>query len=167
MISKNFCLITAVRFFRACQKSEFESEIRNHNSISVITTGFDKKAENPWKQRLSALLAGVAKGTWTPDPTLRSMAYRFVRRFEPCCLMLNFQRNSDIIYRHISCVIPWSTVWVSMVLGRPISKFLANNESHIMDRYSCCTELQCLDRERGLVLYSTCKWFLCLAHTLF
>ena len=119
------------------------------------------------RKRLAAVLSGVPERIWTSGPTLRSMAYRFVRRFEPCCLMLNFQRNSDIIYRHISCVIPWSTVWVSMVLGRPISKFLANNESHIMDRYSCCTELQCLDRERGLVLYSTCKWFLCLAHTLF
>ena len=71
MISRNFCLITAVRFFRACQKSEFEVKFENIISSQQSHWNLLKKAENPWKQRLSALLAGVPKRTWTSDPTLR------------------------------------------------------------------------------------------------
>ena len=51
----------------------------------------------------------------------------------------------------------WSTVWISLVFGGPISKFLANNKSYIMDKYFHYTEFQCLDSERKLVLYSICK----------
>ena len=47
MISRNFCLITAVRFFRACQKSEFEVKFENIISYQQSHWNLLKKAENP------------------------------------------------------------------------------------------------------------------------
>ena len=70
-ISWRFCLITTVRFWRGCQKSNFGVEFYLIQWKSFFVPFHIRKAENPWKQRLSALFTGVHKRIWTSDPTLR------------------------------------------------------------------------------------------------
>ena len=114
MISRNICLIIAVRFFRACQKSEFEVKFENIISSPQSHRNLLKKAESPWKQRLSALLAGVAKGTWTPDPTLRSKALGTLLLIYRC--LMKFLKSLDL--RGFLAIVG---TWLSVLIWSQIS----------------------------------------------
>ena len=103
-LSLCFCLITTIRFRRDCQKSNFEVEFYLIQWKSFFTAFYIRKAENPWTQRLSALLAGVPERIWTSDPTLRSLAFLLVRythhnfplfliRYDIVWLLVNLHEN--------------------------------------------------------------------------
>ena len=114
MISWKFCFFTRVRcLFVVLQKiflSNHSSKIRCGAHLRLKTN----KAENPWKQRLSALLAGVAKGTWTPDPTLRSKALGTLLLVYRC--LMKFLKSLDL--RGFLAIVG---TWLSVLIWSQIS----------------------------------------------
>ena len=91
MISRNFCLITAVRFFRACQKSEFEVKFENIISSQQSHWNLLKKPKTLENKGFRRCLLASLRGFEPPAYRLGELCGSVNPRQELICLAFYYQ----------------------------------------------------------------------------
>ena len=107
-ISWRFCLITTVRFWRGCQKSNFGVEFYLLQWKSFFVAFHIRKAENPWTKGFRRCSLASIRGFGPPTPrlgvhpgtenSLHSMSIKVIQSLDFTAFSVNFRKDKKTCF---------------------------------------------------------------------